>query len=344
MMLVSIRPIAKIAALLLLGLLSSCGDKEVSPEKAAIAAGKDLIIVAIEKYRLQVRADFSSRNFAALEETAEHARVSKERFKDGTWKLAHFHDAFGYPMDAPEAAWLEQEKGHREWITAYPESIAAHVAQAEFLIQYGWLARGTAFINEVSEEALRLQKERFAMARTVLEKAAALPKRSPAYGAKLMDLALAQEWTKPEFAVIFEEAKALEPQYIKHDLAQARFLMPRYQGSEGDWEAAAEKEILREGGLGEESYARVMMDQRGYYDDFFAETKASWSITQSGFELMRKRYPESLEILNAYCRLACIAEDRATARRLFIEIDNRVTLSQWGERKRFNLLRRWSEQ
>jgi len=79
-------------------------------------------------------------------------------------------------------------------------------------------------------------------------------------------------------------------------------------------------------------------------DDFFAETKASWRISQSGFEMMRKKYPEFLEILNAYCRLGCIAEDRATARRLFGESDSRVTLSQWGERKRFNLLRRWSEQ
>jgi len=125
-------------------------------------------------------------------------------------------------MDAPVAAWQEQEKIHLEWLTACPQSIAAHVAEAEFFIQYGWYARGTAFSNEVSEEALRLQKERFALARSVLEKAAVLPNRSPAYGAKLMDLALAQEWTKPEFTVIFEQAKAQEPLYSEHDLAQAR--------------------------------------------------------------------------------------------------------------------------
>lgn len=323
---------------------SSCGDKEYSPEKAAYAAGKDLIIIGIEEYRFQTSGYFFNKNLQALEAAANQARESKERFKDGTWKLAHLYASLACDEAAAEPVWQDHEKILTEWTKQFPESITAHVAKGNFLTQYAWHARGTSYLNEVSPEALLLMNERFKQARTVLDHAKSLPVKCPGLWASLMNLAPGQSWPKPEFAKVFEEAKAIEPQYFEHDLAQARFLMTRWQGDEGDWEAAAEKEILRVDGLGLESYVRVIMDQRGYYDDLFAETKASWSMTQTGFEMMRKKYPESIELLNAYTRLACIAEDRTTALRLFDEIDNRATLSQWGDRKRFNLLERWARQ
>ncbi len=324
--------------------LTACRDKEFSPEKAAYAAGKDLVILEVEAYRYQMRGYFYSKNFQALETAATHARESKERFKDGTWKLAHLYASLACDEAAAETVWQDHEKIHAGWIQQRPQSVTAHVAHGNFLTQFAWHARGTAYLNEVSPEVLHLMDERFKQARANLIHAQTLPTKCPGAWLALMNLAPGQAWTKAEFTKIFEEAKAIEPQYFEHDLAQARFLMVRWQGEAGDWEAAAEKEISRFGSLGAESYARVIMDQRGYYDDIFAETKASWSITQTGFELMRKKYPESIELLNAYCRLACIAEDRPTALRLFNEIDNRATLSQWGDRKRFNLLERWARQ
>ncbi len=326
-------------------LVAACGDKEFSPEKAAYALGKDLIILETEDYRQQARSDFSNRNFQALEAKAELARSSKARFKDGTWKLAHFYTSLACDEAAAEPIWQDMEKAHAEWTKQFPQSITAAVAHGDFLTQYAWHARGTGYLNEVSAEALQLMEDRFNQARAVLDRARNFPTRCPGLWASLMNLAPGQAWPKAEFAAVFEEAKTYEPQYAEHDLAQARFLMPRWQGDEGDWEAAAEREITRVGGLGLEGYVRVILDQRGYYDDLFAETKASWSKTQSGFETMRKLYPESVEILNAYARMACIAEDRVVALRLFNEIDNRATLAQWGgERKRFNLLERWARQ
>lgn len=324
--------------------ICSCGEKEYSPEKAAYAEGKDLVIISIEEYRYQTRGYFSNKNFQALETAANQARESKERFKDGSWKLAHLYASLACDETAAETIWQDHEKILTDWLKQFPQSITAHVAQGDFLTQYAWQARGTGYLNEVPPEALQLMDERFKQARTLLDHAGTLPTKCPGLWASLMNLAPGQSWTKAEFAKVFEEAKAIEPQYFEHDLAQARFLMTRWQGDEGDWEAAAEKEISRVGGLGPESYVRVIMDQRGYYDDIFNETKASWSKSQTGFEMMRKKYPESIELLNAYARLACIAEDRPTALRLFEEIDNRATLSQWGERKRFNLLERWAKQ
>ncbi len=334
-------PFLPLAACLLVA--TSCKREAYSPEKAAFARGEDMIMQEQQAYRGETRQFYNNRNFDQLEARANETRTSKAKFGNGSWKLHDVYDSLDCRAEEPESMWQLHEQIHQAWEKKFPDSITARVAHADFLTNYAWHARGTGYANEVTEEGWRLFRERLASARTLLDQSKDLPVKCPVWWQVCMRVAIGQEWSKEEFAALFEEAKSLEPTYFMHDLAQAKFLMVRWYGDEGDWEKAAEKEIDRPGGLGPEGYARVIADQRGYYDDIFRETKASWRKTQQGFELMRKTYPDSAEILNAYCRLAVIAEDKATAKRLFTEIGDKVILSQWGgERKRFNQMRRWA--
>jgi hypothetical protein len=322
--------------------LSSCKQDEYSPSKAAFARGVDLIMLEISNYRLDVRSNFHDRNFEELEKRATEARTSKAEFANATWKTEHFYTTLACPEDAPESTWKLHEEIHREWREKFPKSITARVAHADFLVKYGWHARGRGYTNEVTEEAWALLAKRLAEARSILEEAKSLPVKCPVLWQVLMEVAIGQSWSKPEFFQLFEEAKAIEPQYYPHDFVQARFLMTRWHGQAGDWEAAAEKEIDRPNGLGLEGYARVVSDQRGHYDDIFTETKASWPKTKEGFNLLRQRYPDSYEILNTYCRLACIAGEKAHAKMLFDQIGEGIITYCWGERKRFFQMRRWA--
>jgi hypothetical protein len=336
----SIRLILLLAVSLLS--LVSCRQEKYSAAKAAFAQGVDLIMLDVAAYRRGVNADFKARNFEALEKSAADARAGKAEFGNGTWKIGNFYTALAYREDDPESTWAILEQIHQEWREKFPDSITARVAHADFLVKYGWQARGTGYSNEVTEEAWRLLANRLASARKILEEAKSLPVKCPVLWQVLMEVAIGQSWSKQDFAKMFEEAKATELLYFPHDFVQARFLMVRWQGEPGDWEAAAEKEIDRPNGLGLEGYARVISDQRGYYDDIFSETKASWPKTRAGFDLLRKRYPDSAEILNTYCRLACIAGDKTHAKKLFDEIGDGVITYCWGERKRFFQLRRWA--
>ncbi|MEO5714088.1 MAG: DUF4034 domain-containing protein [Luteolibacter sp.] len=323
---------------------TSCKREEFSPEKAAFAAGEDLVMKEEEAYRHETRQFYNTRNFDQLEARANEARTSKEKFGNGCWRLHHFYDSLDCREDEPESMWQLHEQIHQDWEKKFPDSITARIAHADFFTSYAWHARGTGYANEVTEDGWRLFHERLTSARTLLDQSKDLPVKCPVWWQVSMKVALGQSWTKAEFAKLFDEAKTFEPAYYQHDLAQAKFLMTRWYGAEGDWEAAAEKEIDRPGGLGLEGYARVIADQRGYYDDIFSETKASWRKTQQGFELLRKTYPDSAEILNAYARLAVIAEDRALAKRLFAQIGDKVILYCWGgERKRFVQMKRWAE-
>jgi len=156
-------------------------------------------------------------------------------------------------------------------------------------------------------------------------------------------VALGQGWSRSDYENIFTEAKAFEPQCWDYDVARAHYLLPRWHGQPGDWEYATDEETKRPGGLGMEIYARVVSVQRGYYKNIFQESTASWPKTCEGFEVMRKRYPESLEILSAYCQLACLAGDRPQARKLFDELGNSVMQYIWGSKDNFLKYRAWAE-
>ena len=320
----------------------ACHREAYSPEKAAFAKGMDLIMQEQAGYRNETRRLYNDQKFDELEARANEARSTQAKFGNGTWKLTSFYDSLTCREEEPETMWLLHEQIHQDWEKKFPASITARVAHADFLTSYAWHARGTGYANEVTEDGWRLFRERLAAAKTTLDQSKSLPIQCPAWWQVQMKVALGQAWNKTDFTKLFEEAKSFEPKYFKYDFAQAKFLMPRWYGEPGDWESAAEKEIDRPNGLGLEGYARVISEQRGYYDDIFEETKASWRKTQQGFELMSKNHPDSAEILNAYTRLACIAEDRPLAKKLFEKIGDKVIIYCWGERKRFTQLKYWA--
>jgi hypothetical protein len=322
----------------------ACKQEAYSPVKAGYARGLDPIMIEIEAFQSETRAWYNSQEFEKLEQCANQIRAKKERFGNGSWKIYQLYDSLECRKNEPESMWQLHEQIHQAWEKKFPDSITARVAYIEFLTSYAWHARGEGYANEVTEDGWQHFYERLAAARTILGQSRSLTPSCPEYWAAGMTLALGQGWNPEDFKKFYAEAKAVEPQYFAYDLAQAHFLMPRWYGVSGDWEAAAVKEIDRPEGLGLEGYARVVCDRRGYYDDIFRESKASWKLTQQGFEQMRKRYPDSIEILNAYCRLACIAGDRNLANQLFEQIGDRVVVYCWGERRRYVQQRNWARQ
>jgi len=142
-------------------------------------------------------------------------------------------------------------------------------------------------------------------------------------------------WDREKQFAHFKQAKQLEPKYFGYDVALSRYLQPRWHGDDGEWEEVAETVAKEPNGLGWAGYARVVWSQSEYVHNVFSETKASWPETKQGFELLRKQYPDSLEILNGFCSLACEAKDRAFAKQLFQEINRRMILPIWESKKRF---------
>lgn len=83
------------------------------------------------------------------------------------------------------------------------------------------------FADTVTSEMQAQFKSRLASALAILEQAKAMPAKCPRWWSTRMTVALGQAEARPPFEKIFEEAKAIEPQYFGYDLAHSKY--PDYQ-------------------------------------------------------------------------------------------------------------------
>jgi len=320
---------------------SSDDDSSSAPARGQYA-GPDKIRAEIDAFRYKTRGYYNNRNFKALEKSMEEIRAGTPVFANGNWKLELFYDSLECASKEPESMWQLHDRIHKDWIAAFPKSITAHVAYADYLVSYAWHARTTAFADKVTPEGWRLMRERLAAAHQVLAASKSLTPQCPMWWRVEMTIALGQEWNHADYGRLYSEAKQVAPQFYYYDQALAHYLLPRWYGQPGDWEKAAAAEMQRPQGLGAEGYPRVVLNLLGYYDNIFRETKASWPNTRAGMETLRKKYPESLEIVAQYCKLACIAGDRPLAQSLFQVLNDTVDDRVWNGRKEFDKFRTWA--
>jgi hypothetical protein len=289
-------------------------DSKVAGEKTQ--AVKDPIQDEIYAFSVMTRNDYNSQRFDNLEKKASNLRETKQLFGNGSWKIVEFYESLACRHDEPESMWQLHDSIHRNWIAAKPLSITAHVAYAGFLVEYAWHARGSGYIDTVTEDGWLLFRERLSLGRKVLNDARALPEKDPVWWSVALTCALGQNAPKSTFDALVEEAHAYEPKFWGYDTQRAYSLLPRWHGKPGDWEAYAELASSRPDGLGEETYARVVIGMSSYYKNIFSESKASWQLTRSGLAQMREKYPDAIEFVKLTAWLATLAGDRALAKEM----------------------------
>ena len=314
-----------------------------SRKRVPQASSPDKIYNENVAFRYETRMLYNSRKFDELEKRANELRISKARFGNGAWKLREFYDALGLRPDEPESLWRLHEQIHQDWEKAMPNSVTARVAHADFLCDYAFHARGYGFAKTVTRQGWQLLTQRLAQAQKILNDVKDWEPKCPMWWQVYMRVGLGQGWSRSDYENLFAEAKAFEPQWWSYDVLRGHYLLPRWYGQPGDWEYATDEETKRPGALGMEIYARIVSVERGYYKNIFQESNASWPKTCQGFELMRQRYPESLEILSAYCQLACLAGDRPQAKKLFDELGDSVMEYIWDSKDDFAKYRAWAQ-
>lgn len=330
---------------LLTGSLTGCHKK--APARAVDTAGvhavKDAIRNETYAFRMETRQAYNNRRFDELERKADALHASRTIFPNGSWKIFQFHDALGCRDDEPESMWQLHDTIHREWIAAYPDSITARVAYADFFVDYAWHARGSGFADTVSQEGWKLFEERLARARKILADARTLPMKDAVWWSVSLTVALGQGWSRDDYDALLKEAKAYSPVFWSYDTARAYSLLPRWHGAPGDWEDYALQASRAKNGLGAEIYARIVMQMADNYDNVFEETKASWPKTREGIEAMRKKYPEFHEVTNWAAKLAVLAKDYPEASRLFALLGDSYDPAVWKNAQEFILFRKQAQ-
>jgi len=299
-----------------------------------------------EVFAQQVGQLLASGQVDNLEKMGDYLRTSKERFSEGIWVLSSFYIGLSKPLDPDnEAQWKDWIEKLERWRSKYPASKTAAIALGEAYFRYGWKARGTGYVDTVTEKGWQLLAERLAKARKILESAAHLPPEDPHWYVAMLSVALGQNWSDAAYDRLYDEAVGKEPTYYDYYFMKANRLLPRWHGHPGDWQRyalnAAGKSPREEGMT---LYTRIVWanGEADYGDDVFTKGGIRWPLMKQGFEDIERNYPKSVWNLNAFCYYACMAGDRQTARKLFERIGDRWHLWIWKSRTRFDRSKAWA--
>jgi len=318
-------------------------DADERKAAAKLKPARDPVLDEIYAFRLEVRKAYNNRGFDQLEQMAADLRKKKEVFDNGSWKIVQFYHAFECLDEEPESMWKLHDEIHRAWIEAKPASITANVSYADFLMDYAWYARGSGFADTVTKEGWRLFAQRLEAANAVLKKGRSLAEKDPYWALVSLVVARGEDWDKKDIDALVEEATTTEPTFWEYDVERATSLLPRWHGEPGDWEQYAEQAAARPNGLGDETYARVILELDGYHENIFRESKASWPKTKAGLRKIREKYPRSISLLSGCALLGGLAQDREFAKEMFDALGDNYLPEIWENPERFAHVKHWAE-
>lgn len=292
------------------------------------------------KIEAEAAAGLAAKNFTMLEELANQYRTSKSCYANGSWKLTSVYSGMFPRDDQSDAEWKTSLATLRDWVQASPDSITARVALADALVAYGWKARGDGLANTVTETGWKLLAERLTEAVQVLKQAEALHGKCPHSWTVLLRAATGLAVEKPQYESLFHKAISFEPDYTGYYCQMTRYLLSRWYGQLGDAAGFLQKAADKIGGEdGDLFYARVTWSLRG--GNVFVEDGLSWERADRGFQVLEKRFPDSLFVRNARAYIAVMGCEKTLAPRKLVDgLHGKIDTSAWTSKENFIRLTR----
>lgn len=341
----------KIICCLIPFLLLGC-SKQPHVIPSALSANASRIVTSetkeLDVVRDQAMTFLREKDYDKLDELAAKLRSSKDCYADGTWKLSELYYAlavsnniYGNEMfdHISDKSFEDRLAELQDWVKAKPDSITARIALANVQDDYGWNARGGDYAGKVADEGWRLFGERLNEAVKTLREVKNMDEKCPWYWYEMMRVAGGMQLPKDQLNNIFNQAIIYEPNFVAYYGCRANFLLPRWYGSQGEWENDLAKSADNIGGDdGDMLYAQVVWRVNrvtSFDSNIFQENNLSWPRVKRGFEVLEKHYPNALAVKNEAAYLAVFAQDAQTARKYFDETKGQIDGSIWYSKEEF---------
>lgn len=299
-----------------------------------------------EEYGDKVVELLSKRDFAGLDKMAEHARSNKSRFPGGTWKLFMFYEYAAKPVRgeaAGDADWDNHIALLKEWVAHNPQSITAHVALAQAYLSYGWKARGHGYADSVSDQGWQNFEGRSDLALAELKSAAHLPERCPHWFLVMMEVAVAQGWSKAAASGLLQESLSYEPGYYHVYRQFAVYLQGKWYGAPGEAEAFAEWIAKKlDGEEGRFVYFEIASLLNCGCKNTTQMAKLSWPRIKEGYAAMEHSYGTSSVKMNRFAYMTYISGDKVAAKEIFNQIGDKWDQETWRNKQRFDTALYWA--
>lgn len=261
---------------------------------------------------------YKADDFVALDKLATKLRTERSRTPSGVWNLTVFYGNLGYAIVGEkeknsEAQWAAIESKLNRWVAAFPQSAMAPIALATAQKQHAWALRGSGYASTVTPEGWNGFASYMAIARNTLDVNKKISSDDPQWYIVMLDVALAQNWTRDQHWALYEEAVSKEPLHYQTYFVAAERFLPMWGGSMRQIQDFAADAVRRTTSTeGQGMYARIYWVAAGRMggEAFFAESHRSavWSQMKAGFEDVLKKYPADWN-RNAYAKFACQAGD-----------------------------------
>ena len=332
-------------ALLLLAsaLFTGCANRN----EAARAQFASMVheIVPVERterlaFRAEMRELLAHQHYARLVAIADSLRRSRAEFGDGRYALLEFTSAFSpdeTPQEKDSEAWQAAIRDLERWRSAMPASPLPDVALAQTFVDLAWKARGGGYAFTVRDTGWAGFESALKRARDVIDTAGTKRPLGIEWYVVSHRLALGQGWPSEESQKLFEGAIACDSTCAAAYWQRANFLLPRWYGEPGEWEAWLEQAVRPlPPNDADRVYASVCVDMSRFHGDLYREAQLSWPRIRHGLTLMLERHPRSQVLLQEFAFNAAIADDIPTAHEMLRRTGPRCDLKVWRSKRLFS--------
>jgi hypothetical protein len=211
-------------------------------------------------------------------------------------------------------------------------------------LNYGSKARGSGYADTVTDEGWQLYGDRAELALSALKKAATLADKCPYWYDAMMQVAVAQGWSKSRTKALLEESISFEPSFYHVYRDYANYLQPKWHGAEGEAEAFADTISQRIGGEeGSFLYFEIAtVLSCTPCGNAGASARVSWPKIKEGYAALEHLYGTSSLKMNRFAFLAVTFKDKSAAKEVFAQIGNSWDQGVWANRDRFEAAKVWA--
>jgi len=281
----------------------------------------------------KVKALFQADKFDELEKMAQKLRSSKEHGPSGVWILTRYYDCLAADYDGQDSSfnWAELFAKLKLWTVQKPASVTPRIAYAKALRNYAWKARGNGWADTVSPASWKEFEKRLNMAHKVITEAWATRSNDPELAATLLGIYLGEEENKLAYNKLFNQAIAAEPTFYSYYFLKAKYLQPRWHGTEGEWQGFTKEAADKLGGeSGDILYARTVWNLYNVLNtNMFKQPYVDKDRVVRGFKALEKEYPDSVWVLSVECFADFEVGATAAAFNSMQKLKNRVDLGIW---------------
>ena len=302
-------------------------------------------IVPVERterlaFRAEMRELLANQRYARLVAVADSLRRTRAEFGDGEYALLQFFSAFsltGTPQEKESEAWLTSIRDLERWRSAMPASPLPDVALAQTFVNLAWKARGGGYSFTVRDTGWAGFDSALKRARDVLDTAGTKRPLGVEYYVVSQRVALGQGWTSEENQKLFEGAIACDSTCVPAYWQRADFLLPRWYGKPGEWEAWLEQAVRPLApDDADRVYAAVCVEMSHFHRNLYEEAQLSWPRIHHGLVVSLRRHPDSQSLLQEFAFNAVMAGDVHTAHEMLRLTGPRFDPEVWRSRRAFS--------